>query len=114
MVAHTAKASQQEVNGRPQPVITKNMRLNKQERLLILVEQLAAEFDKIAVEERTLKLERSQWKEWKAMRYGFHTAPEISAEAEASGLVIFRDGLGNIWGQKPTGPSRKRTVAIDD
>ena len=110
MVAQTAKASQPEVNGKPLPVITKTMRLNKQERLRILVEQLAAEFDKIAFEERTLTWELAQWKEWKAMRHGFHSAPEISAEAEASDLVIFRDGLGNIWGQKPTGPSRKRTL----
>ena len=77
------------------------------------MEQLADEFGKAVLEDR-------QWNAYKAMRYRLYSSahfvqpPEIEAEAEASDYVIFRDGLGNRWGQKPTGPSRKRTVAIDD
>ena len=78
-----------------------------------IVEQLADEFGRAVLEDR-------QWNAYKAMRYRLYSSahfvqpPEIEAEAEASDYVIFRDGLGNRWGQKPTGPSRKRTVAIDD
>ena len=111
MVAQTAKASLPEGNGKPQHGITKpKRRCTSEPRLQHLVEQLAEQFGKVAFEERTLTWQNAQWKEWKAMRHGFHSAPEISAAAEASDLVIFRDGLGNIWGQKPTGPSRKRTL----
>jgi hypothetical protein len=92
-----------------QPTIGKS----RGDSLLSIVEQLADEFGKAVLEDR-------QWNAYKAMRYRLYSSahfvqpPEISAEAEASDYVIFRDGLGNRWGQKPTGPSRKRTVAIDD
>jgi hypothetical protein len=111
MVAHTAKASQLEGHGKPQHVITK--RLNTPEpQLQHLVEQLAEQFGKVAFEERTLTWQNAQWKAWKAMRQHFHFSDlEIEAEAEASDCdFVFRDGLGNRWGQKPRGPSRKRTL----
>ncbi len=79
---------------------------------LMLVEKLSAEFGKVALADRTLSWQIAQWKEWKRMRYRLHSSgsPEISAEAEASDGVFLHDGLGNRWGQKPTGPSRKRTL----
>ena len=110
MVAQNVKASQPEGNGKPQLVITKPMRRSTPEHI---VEQLAEQFGKVAFEERTLTWQNAQWKEWKAMRYRFHFSDlEIEAdEAEASDCdFVFRDGLGNRWGQKPTGPSRKRTL----
>ena len=83
----------------------------EQQDPLIILEKLAEEFNKVALADRTLRWEIAQWKEWKRMRYRFHSSgsPEISAEAEALDCVL-RDGLGNRWGQKPTGPSRKRTL----
>jgi hypothetical protein len=114
MVAQTAKASLPEGNGKPQHGITKpKRRCTSEPRLQHLVEQLAEQFGKVAFEERTLTWQNAQWKEWKAMRYRFHFSDlEIEAdEAEASDCdFVFRDGLGNRWGQKPTGPSRKRTL----
>ena len=98
-----------------QPTIGKSRGDSKraQDELLSIVEQLADEFGKAVLEDR-------QWNAYKAMRYrlrsGLYSSahfvqpPEIEAEAEASDYVIFRDGLGNLWGQKPTGPSRKRTL----
>ena len=90
----------------------------EQQDPLNIVEKLAVEFEKVAVAKRTLTWQIAQWKEWKAMRYRFHFSDlEIAAEAEASDCdFVFRDGLGNRWGQKPTGPNRKRTlwVASDD
>ena len=115
MVAHKKidKALQEAL--KLQPTIGKSRGDSKrgQEELLSIVEQLADEFGKALLEDR-------QWNAYKAMRYRLYSSahfaqpPEIEAEAEASDYVIFRDGLGNRWGQKPTGPSRKRTVAIDD
>ena len=98
-----------------QPTIGKSRGDSKraQDELLSIVEQLADEFGKAVLEDR-------QWNAYKAMRCRLYSSahfvqpPEIEAEAEASDYVTFRDGLGNRWGQKPTGPSRKRTVAIDD
>jgi hypothetical protein len=53
---------------------------------------------------------------WKLWRYDQHCCPfnfEQPPEIEAEGSdCVFRDGLGNRWGQKmPTGPSRKRLHA---
>ena len=92
-----------------QPTIGKSRGDSKRAQEESIVEQLADEFGKALLEDR-------QWNAYKAMRYRLYSSahfvqpPEISAEAEASDFVIFRDGLGNLWGQKPTGPSRKRTL----